>query len=132
MRRLLLLTFVALAGSTIAGCGQHDLGSIAPSEDAWFQEQVAKQDLPVLVDFGATWCGPCKELEPHLDKLKEEYAGKLKVVKIDVDQHSDLAAHYGVEGIPALFIFKNGRVTADSVGSMSYLDLEKWATTHLP
>jgi thioredoxin 1 len=133
LRLRLLLLFSALTVALFAGCGQqHDLASISPPDDAWFHEHVASQDVPVLVDFGATWCGHCKDLEPHLERLEADYAGKLKVVRIDVDERSNLALHYGIDGLPSLFIFKNGRVVADAGGGMSYIELEDWATKHLP
>jgi thioredoxin len=132
MRRTCLLEVTLLTAFVVAGCGQHDMANIAPPTDSWFQERVVKQDLPVLVDFGATWCPPCKELEPHLDKLKEQYADKLKVVKVDVDERGEVASHYGVQGIPAMMIFKDGHVVADEVGYMSYQDLEEWVTKHVP
>src|SRR5262245_57299687 len=126
MRRICSLVLTSLTVVGVAGCAQHELGSIAPPTDAWYQEQVVKQELPVLVDFSATWCGPCKMLEPHLEELKEKHGDKLKVVKVDVDQRGEVSSHYGVSGIPAMMIFKDGRVVADEVGYMSYPDLEKW------
>ena len=87
--------------------------------DASFEEDVLKATGPVLVDFWAQWCGPCKMIAPVLDELAEEYAGKLKIVKLDVDGNSATPSKYNVKGIPTLIIFKNGNVEAKTVGALS-------------
>ncbi len=87
--------------------------------DASFEEDVLKATGPVLVDFWAQWCGPCKMIAPVLDELAEEYAGKLKIVKLDVDGNSATPDKYNVKGIPTLIIFKNGNVEAKKVGALS-------------
>ncbi|HHX81729.1 MAG TPA: thioredoxin TrxA [Pseudomonadaceae bacterium] len=87
--------------------------------DDGFEDEVLKASGPVLVDFWAAWCGPCKMIAPVLDELAEEYAGKLKVVKVDVDANPATAPKYNVKGIPTLIIFKNGSVEAKKVGAMS-------------
>ncbi|MFN0002295.1 MAG: thioredoxin TrxA [Pseudohongiellaceae bacterium] len=87
--------------------------------DASFEEDVLKATGPVLVDFWAQWCGPCKMIAPVLDELAEEYAGKLKIVKLDVDGNSATPSKYNVKGIPTLIIFKNGNVEAKKVGALS-------------
>ena len=81
-----------------------------------FEEEVLKPDKPVLVDFWATWCGPCRMLAPTIAKIAEEQEGVIKVGKIDVDDEPELAAKYGIASIPTLMVFKNGEVVKSSVG----------------
>lgn len=81
-----------------------------------FEEEVLKSDKPVLVDFWATWCGPCRMLAPTIAKIAEEQEGVIKVGKIDVDDEPELAAKYGIASIPTLMVFKNGEVVKSSVG----------------
>ena len=83
-----------------------------------FNDTIAGNDI-VLVDFWATWCGPCKMIAPVLDELAGEYAGKLKIAKLDVDANPDTAPKYNIKGIPTLIIFKNGEVAGKKVGAMS-------------
>jgi len=87
--------------------------------DANFEEEVLNAGDPVLVDFWAEWCGPCKMIAPVLDEIAEEYAGKLKVCKLDVDANPDTAPKYNVKGIPTLILFKNGTAEAKKVGALS-------------
>src|SRR5690606_31782558 len=87
--------------------------------DASFENEVLQASGPVLVDFWAQWCGPCKMIAPVLEELSEEYAGKLKICKLDVDANPETAPKYNVKGIPTLIIFKNGNVEAKKVGAMS-------------
>jgi thioredoxin 1 len=89
-----------------------------------FTKEVLESQSPVLVDFWAEWCGPCKMIAPVLDELATEYAGKIKIGKVDIDQHQSLAAQYGVRSIPTLLIFKNGQVTEQMVGARSKRDLK--------
>lgn len=81
-----------------------------------FEQEVLKSDIPVLVDFWATWCGPCRMLAPTIAKVAEEQEGKIKVGKIDVDEEPELAAKYGIASIPTLMVFKNGEVAKTSIG----------------
>ncbi|MBQ7257175.1 MAG: thioredoxin [Abditibacteriota bacterium] len=81
-----------------------------------FEEEVIKSSLPVLVDFNATWCGPCKMLGPTIEKVSGEYEGKAKVVALDIDENGDVAAKYGVMSIPTLIVFKGGEEVNRSVG----------------
>lgn len=82
-----------------------------------WQKEVLDSDMPVLVDFWATWCGPCRALAPTIDQLAEEYSGKVKVGKLNVDDAQDIAAQYRVGSIPAVLIFKKGQVTENVVGN---------------
>jgi len=85
--------------------------------DGNFEEQVLKSSLPVLVDFWAVWCGPCRMMGPVVEQMASEYDGKVKVGKLNVDDNPDTAARYGVRGIPTLILFSNGKVKAQTVGA---------------
>lgn len=84
--------------------------------DAEFEAQVLKSDTPVLVDFWAAWCGPCRALAPVVDQVASEYQGKVKVMKMDVDKNNITPSRYGIRGIPALLVFKGGQVAEQIVG----------------
>jgi thioredoxin 1 len=89
-----------------------------------FPAQVLGSDKPVLVDFWAEWCGPCKMIAPALDELAAEYDGKARVAKVNIDDHQDLAAQYGIRAIPTLLVFKGGQVVDQMVGMKSKRDLK--------
>lgn len=89
-----------------------------------FESEVLKSEIPVLVDFYATWCGPCKMIAPLVEEISEEYAGKAKVCKIDVDETPELAIAFGVSSIPTIIVFKNGEVYKKAVGYRSKKELE--------
>ena len=86
---------------------------------AEWDTEVLQSDVPVLVDFWATWCGPCRAISPHVDAISEEFAGKAKVFKVDVDSEPDLAGRYNVMSIPNLLLFKDGKLVDQVVGAVS-------------
>ena len=94
--------------------------------DASFDAEVLNSETPVLVDFWAEWCGPCKMIAPVLDELAEEYQGKLKVCKIDVDANPDIPPKFGIRGIPTLIVFKGGNAEATKVGALSKTQLSEF------
>lgn len=87
--------------------------------DASFEADVLKSDTPVLVDFWAEWCGPCKAIAPILEEVSKEYAGKLQIAKLDVDSNQAVPAQFGIRGIPTLILFKNGEIVAQKVGALA-------------
>lgn len=96
-----------------------------------FESVVLESEQPVLVDFWASWCGPCKTVSPMLEALAEEYAGRLNIVKIDVDEAPELAARFGVRGVPTLMLFLGGNVEASKVGAMPRAQLAAFLDANL-
>jgi thioredoxin 1 len=99
--------------------------------DAEFDEKVLKSSEPVLVDFWAEWCGPCKMIAPILDELSTEYAGKLTIAKINIDQNPNTPQRFGVRGIPTLILFKEGEVHATKVGALPKTQLAAFIDANL-
>ena len=97
-----------------------------PVTDADFDAEVRQSETPVLVDFWAEWCRPCQQIGPSLEELSDEYAGKLKIVKVNVDENPESPAALGVRGIPALFLFKGGEVVANKMGAAPKAALKAW------
>src|SRR3989338_6252344 len=98
--------------------------SIVHVNDKNFKEEVLKAELPVLVDFFAEWCGPCKTVAPVLEDIAKEYSGKIKVVKVDVDGAGSTASQFGIMSVPTLMIFKDGKALSQNVGAMSKYELK--------
>jgi thioredoxin 1 len=105
--------------------------SISHLTDETFEEEVIQSKIPILVDYWAEWCGPCKMIAPILDSLTDEYAGKLKISKLNIDENQKTPQKYGVRGIPTLMIFKNGNVEATKVGALSKSQLTAFIDSNL-
>ena len=99
--------------------------------DDSFEQEVLQSEIPVLVDYWAEWCGPCKMIAPILDEIVSEYAGKLKVAKLNIDENSATPPKYGIRGIPTLMIFKDGDVEATKVGALSKSQLTAFIDSSL-
>lgn len=97
--------------------------------DATFEAEVVNSDVPVVVDFWAEWCGPCKMIGPALEELSEEYGGKIKIVKVNVDENPVSPSQVGVRGIPAMFMYKDGQVVSNKIGAAPKASLKEWIDT---
>jgi thioredoxin 1 len=99
--------------------------------DDSFEEQVLQSQTPVLVDYWAEWCGPCKMIAPALDQIAQEYAGRLKIAKLNIDENQATPPKYGIRGIPTLMIFKNGNLEATKVGALSKTQLAAFIDSNI-
>jgi thioredoxin 1 len=104
---------------------------IVYTSDANFENDVLKSSVPVLVDYWAEWCGPCKMIAPILDEIAADYQGKLKIAKVNVDENQHVTQKYGIRSIPTLMMFKDGNVQAQKVGAMSKSQLAAFIETNL-
>lgn len=94
--------------------------------DATFDAEVRNSPIPVVVDFWAEWCGPCKQIGPALEELSQDYAGRVKIAKVNVDENPSVTAAMGIRGIPALFLVKDGKIVANKVGAAPKAALDSW------
>lgn len=99
--------------------------------DATFEAEVIQAPLPVLVDYWAEWCGPCRMIAPILEEVSKEYVGRLTVAKLNVDENQQTPAKYGIRGIPTLMLFKNGDIAATKVGALSKSQLTAFIDSHI-
>ncbi len=105
--------------------------NILALSDESFEQDVLKSDTPVLVDYWAEWCGPCKMIAPLLEEIAGEYAGRVQVAKLNIDDNSQTPPKYGIRGIPTLMLFKNGKVEATKVGALSKSQLSAFLDQHI-
>ncbi|HFB66870.1 MAG TPA: thioredoxin TrxA [Aeromonadales bacterium] len=105
--------------------------NIVHVSDASFEEDVLKSETPVLVDFWAEWCGPCKMIAPILEEIASEYDGKIKIAKLNIDENSGTPPQFGIRGIPTLILFKNGQAEATKVGALSKSQLAAFLDSSL-
>lgn len=107
------------------------MSDISHVTDDSFETEVLKSDVPVLVDYWAEWCGPCKVIAPVLEEIAGEYAGKMKICKLDIDANENTPPKYGIRGIPTLMLFKNGAVEATKVGALSKSQLTAFLDSNI-
>lgn len=106
------------------------MATVAVTDDT-FDVEVKNADIPVVVDFWAEWCGPCKQIGPALEELSDELEGRVKIVKVNVDENNKVASELGIRGIPALFMFKDGQVVTNKTGAAPKAALQGWIESAL-
>ncbi len=107
------------------------MSEIVQASDTSFEKDVLKADRPVLVDFWAEWCGPCKMIAPHLEELANELGDRIRIVKVNIDENPLTPTKYGVRGIPTLMLFRNGELRATKVGALPKSKLREWIEENL-
>lgn len=106
------------------------MASVNVTDDT-FESEVLSADLPVVVDFWAEWCGPCKAISPAVEEIAEELGGKIKVTKVNIDDNPTTPTQYGIRGIPTLMVFKGGELMATKVGAAPKTDIQSWIEDNL-
>lgn len=107
------------------------MSNLSSITDSNFENEVLQSSTPVLVDYWAEWCGPCKQLIPILEELAPSYEGKIKIVKLNIESNNSTASKFGVKAIPTMMLFKNGKVVATKVGALSKSKLTEFLDSHL-
>jgi len=107
------------------------VNNIVHVADGSFDDEVLKSDIPVLVDYWADWCGPCKMIAPILEQIADDYTGKLKIAKLNIDENPNTPPKYGIRGIPTLMLFKDGNVEATKVGALSKSQLTAFLDSNI-
>ncbi|WP_437202953.1 thioredoxin family protein [Planctomicrobium sp. SH664] len=122
-----------IVGIAVVACFAYALQqSVTPPDDPWFQAAVVERETPVLVKFGADWCPPCRSMDAILDQAGDELNGRVRVLRINVDEKPELAQHYGVSAIPRLILFQHGQPVANAGGFSSPQELVDWVKQKTP
>lgn len=132
------MKYIAFRGKQLDAPQLNDYGGLPQVSDnifyvsdAEFEDKVLQSEVPVLVDFWAEWCGPCKMIAPVLEEIAGEYAGKMQIAKLNIDENPATPPRYGIRGIPTLMLFKNGNVEATKVGAVSKSQLAAFIDSNL-
>ena len=127
--KLIIVVGLVLALGSFLLLGKRS--GIEPMADPWFQSEVVNEARPVLVKFGAEWCGPCRVMDQSIAHIEAEFSKEIKFVRVDVDKNQELAKHYRVSSIPRTFIFQQGKIIADQKGSLDTGGLKSWIRSSL-